>query len=89
MPVLSNVDQVGEKGLIRYSPDVPKTFVSGTYSRTVEIDIFPAGLLFVLLDLFMHHHNTCTYRPSVVDRGYARFWIRTSENTPVSRHFGE
>jgi hypothetical protein len=37
--------------------NVSKTVVFGTYSRTVEIDIFPAALLFVLLDLFMHHHN--------------------------------
>jgi hypothetical protein len=32
MPVLSNVDQVGEKGLIRYSPGVPKRAEYGNLS---------------------------------------------------------
>jgi hypothetical protein len=48
-----------------------------------------------------HNPNPLTYQtgsksgilprtdPGVVDRGYARFWIRASENNPVSRHFGE
>jgi hypothetical protein len=49
---------------------VPKTIIFGTSPRTVEIDISPAGLLFVLLDLFMHHHNTYTRdSPPVQDRG--------------------
>jgi hypothetical protein len=81
---------------------VPKTIVFGTTLLELWKSTFSRRVfILVLLDLFMHHHNTCVggigrrYRTGAIGCfwpyrtfGYAGSWIRLSENPP-SRMLGE